>query len=225
MPKRIKNKPISRWKTPRPQAQEGCLRIVGGKFRGRQLAYSGDPRTRPMKDNVREALFNLVGAHVPQKQVIDLFAGTGAIGLEALSRGASHALMLERHIPTARIIEENVAALDVANQSTVLSTDTFFWYREFSRQYESQAIKSNDFPLSFDSPWGIFCCPPYILYEERRDELMSMVAGFRDVSPPGSFIVCETDSKFRLRSLPDYENWRIKHYSPAVLCVYYLESE
>ncbi len=60
------------------------LRIIGGVHRGRKLEYSGDPRTRPMKDRVREAVFNLLGPDVAGKYVIDLFAGTGALGLEAL---------------------------------------------------------------------------------------------------------------------------------------------
>ena len=78
------------------------MRIIGGKFRGRKLEYSGDLRTRPMKDRVREALFNLLGNAVEGKIAIDLFAGTGALGLEALSRGASRAVFIERHRPTAQ---------------------------------------------------------------------------------------------------------------------------
>ena len=210
MAKRIKNKSLKRWKSPQPPAKEGCLRIVGGKYRGRQLAYSGDPRTRPMKDNVREALFNLVGAYVPGKHIFDLFAGTGAIGLEALSRGAAHATMIEQHIPTARIIESNSDSLTARAQTTVVTSDTFFWQREFTATPER-------FPVE---PWGVFCCPPYALYESHRDEMLELIGRFIEVAPEGSFLVCETDSTFRFRSLPDYPKWRIKHYSPPVLCVY-----
>src|SRR5687767_11185885 len=87
------------------------LRIIGGRFRGRLLAYSGDERTRPMKDRVREAVFNLVGPDVKEKLAIDLFAGTGALGLEALSRGAAEAVLLERHFPTAAVIGQNAVTL------------------------------------------------------------------------------------------------------------------
>ena len=62
-----------------PPATASPLRIIGGKFRGRLLQYAGDPRTRPMKDQVREAVFNLVGPSVVGKDVIDLFAGTGGL--------------------------------------------------------------------------------------------------------------------------------------------------
>src|SRR5688572_20874387 len=105
------------------------LRIIGGKHRGRLIEYSGDERTRPMKDRVREAVFNLVGPRVVGKLAIDLFAGTGALGLEALSRGAAKAIFLERHFPTAGIIRRNAATLGVADQCSVLPADTFIWAR------------------------------------------------------------------------------------------------
>src|SRR5437868_14777408 len=96
----------------RPEAASGGsdeavvgLRIIGGSRRGRKLQYSGDVRTRPMKDRVREAVFNLLGPQIAGSHAIDLFAGTGALGLEAISRGASKATFIERHLPTAKLIE------------------------------------------------------------------------------------------------------------------------
>ncbi len=77
------------------------LRIIGGEFRHRHLHYSGDLRTRPMKDRLREAIFNLIGPEIRGKHAIDLFAGTGALGLEAISRGAARATLIEQHHPTA----------------------------------------------------------------------------------------------------------------------------
>src|SRR5262245_47435808 len=76
---------------------ENPPRIIGGTLRGRKLLFAGDARTRPMKDRVREALFNLLADAVRGKHAIDLFAGTGALGLEAISRGASGATLVERH--------------------------------------------------------------------------------------------------------------------------------
>src|SRR3954453_4982920 len=84
------------------------LRIIGGSLRGRKMSYSGEPRTRPMKDRVREAVFNLLGAPVEGSHAIDLFAGTGALGLEAISRGAVRATFIERHVPTAKIIKQTL---------------------------------------------------------------------------------------------------------------------
>ena len=92
------------------------LRIVGGSLRGSKIAYTGDSLTRPMKDRVREAVFNLIGPCVKDKSAVDLFAGTGALGLEAISRGARQAVMVERHFPSARLIEQNATALNVAEK-------------------------------------------------------------------------------------------------------------
>src|SRR5256885_1565381 len=96
------------------------VRIIGGQFRGRRLAYSGDPRTRPMKDRVREALFNLIGPQIKGMYAIDLFAGTGALGLEALSRGAAGATFVEQHYPTAELIRQNIETLAVGDRALVV---------------------------------------------------------------------------------------------------------
>src|SRR5438105_2010542 len=93
--------------SPRPAGNDAAeetvvgLRIIGGSLRGRKLQYTGEARTRPMKDRVREAVFNLLGPSVTGSHAIDLFAGTGALGLEALSRGAARATFIERHFPTS----------------------------------------------------------------------------------------------------------------------------
>src|SRR5262245_27839595 len=93
-------------------------RIIGGALRGRKLIYTGDPRTRPMKDRVREALFNRLSTSVRNKHAIDLFAGTGALGLEAMSRGASGATLVDRHFPTAELIRQNAASLGIEGLCT-----------------------------------------------------------------------------------------------------------
>ena len=101
-----------------PQPVASPPRIVGGTMRGRKLLYSGDLRTRPMKERVREAVFNLVGPAVKGKQAVDLFAGTGALGLEAISRGAARAIFIERHYPTLQLIRRNVQSLGVEGNAS-----------------------------------------------------------------------------------------------------------
>src|SRR5208282_4422218 len=120
-----KGKKPSRGKSRRPLADATTpvgVRIIGGKFRGRKLEYSGDLRTRPMKDRVRESLFNLLSTAVKGKVAIDLFAGTGALALEALSRGASRAVLIERHRPTAETIRRNATTLGVHDFIEVISS-------------------------------------------------------------------------------------------------------
>ena len=105
------------------------MRIVGGRFRGRSLAAlgKGDPAAhlRPTTDRVRETLFNILRAHdLPDgARVLDLFAGTGALGLEALSRGAVHATFVDDGAKAGQLIRRNVEALGVADSTRILRRD------------------------------------------------------------------------------------------------------
>ncbi len=192
-----------------PSNIEQRLRIIGGTWRGRQIQYSGDPITRPMKDNIREAVFNLVGGWLPGKLALDLFAGTGALGLEALSRGAEHAILVERHFPTAKIIEQNVEELAAQSQTTIVPSDTFFWVRQFLKQ-----------PPTNKMPWAVFCSPPYSLYVDRSNDMLKLVGSLLQAAPEESIFVVESDDQFDSRLLPNFDKWRVREYSPAIIHVW-----
>ena len=93
-------------KSPRAGAQRGSqtrvLRIIGGSWRGRKLRFPPSPEIRPTPDRVRETLFNWLGSHVSGSRCLDLFAGSGALGLEALSRGAAQVTFVESDAAAAR---------------------------------------------------------------------------------------------------------------------------
>lgn len=97
----------------------GQLRIVGGAWRSRRLRVPDEPGVRPTPDRVRETLFNWLGPWIEGKRVLDLFAGSGALGLEALSRGAASAVLLESSHPAIEAIEANIAALGADTASLV----------------------------------------------------------------------------------------------------------
>jgi 16S rRNA (guanine(966)-N(2))-methyltransferase RsmD len=182
------------------------LRIIGGIFRGRQLQYSGDARTRPMKDRVREAVFNLIGPAVSGKHAIDLFAGTGALGLEALSRGAARATFVERHVPTARIIGQNIGVLGVAAQTAVISADAFLWPRT-----------QRDWSPFMTAPWLVFCSPPWDFFAERAEEMCELIRALRERAPLNSLFVVEADARFDFGRLTSLGEWDIRSYLPAVI--------
>ena len=100
------------------------MRIVGGNFRGRKLFPPGGHATRPTTDRTREALFNILrhGIRVEFKgaDILDLFAGSGALGLEALSRGATACTFIEQNKSAVKCIENNLAALALTERGTVL---------------------------------------------------------------------------------------------------------
>jgi 16S rRNA (guanine(966)-N(2))-methyltransferase RsmD len=89
------------------------MRVIGGKFRSRRLKGPGKLRLRPTSDRLRETLFNVLGPGVRDSLFVDLFAGTGAIGIEALSRGAREVVFVEAHAAGARLVRENLAALGI----------------------------------------------------------------------------------------------------------------
>jgi 16S rRNA (guanine966-N2)-methyltransferase len=182
------------------------LRIIGGSMRGRKLLYSGHQRTRPMKDRVREAVFNLLGPGVVDKHAIDLFAGSGALGFEALSRGAARATFIEQHFPTADLIRQNAARLDVADRCEVLPANAFIWARKHTATDEM--------------PWVVFCSPPFAFYIDRQAEILALIAGLLDRSPPESTLVIESDKGFDMGLLIEPESWDIREYPPAVVALY-----
>jgi 16S rRNA (guanine966-N2)-methyltransferase len=104
------------------------MRIVGGRFRGRPLAAPSDDATRPTSDRVREAIFNILvhgipGFEIEGARVLDLFAGTGALGLEALSRGASFCLFVEESAEARALIRRNVEALGLTGVTKIFRRD------------------------------------------------------------------------------------------------------
>lgn len=99
------------------------MRIIAGKFRGFQIAAPRGMGVRPTSDRVREAVFNMLRDAVEGVGVLDLFAGSGAMGLEALSRGASDCLFVDNSPASCRIIRQNVQKLDVADRCRVCPGD------------------------------------------------------------------------------------------------------
>jgi 16S rRNA (guanine966-N2)-methyltransferase len=102
------------------------LRIIGGEWRGRRIRFPGEGGIRPTPDRVRETLFNWLMAKVPGSRCLDLFAGSGALGLEALSRGAAHATFVEREPRNVASLRET-AALLAPGRSTVIEADALAW--------------------------------------------------------------------------------------------------
>jgi 16S rRNA (guanine966-N2)-methyltransferase len=99
------------------------VRIVAGEFGGRRLVVPRDGRVRPTADRVREAWMSIVAPELPGARVLDLFAGSGALGLEALSRGASHATFVELAPTSLEALRGNIDALGVGERATVRRGD------------------------------------------------------------------------------------------------------
>ena len=134
------------------------MRIIAGEFKGLRLTPAADKRVRPTADRVREAWFSIVAPKLPGAKVLDLFAGSGALGLEALSRGAETVTFVELANPSLNALRANIAALDVEERVRVQRGDAIKF---------AQALA----PLAYDVA---FADPPY-----TTDQAERLVVAFR----------------------------------------------
>jgi 16S rRNA (guanine966-N2)-methyltransferase len=129
------------------------MRVVGGALRGRRLAAPPGDRTRPTSDRVRESIFNALwsrGALDDETTVLDLFAGSGALGIEALSRGAAHATFVDDNAAARRTVAENLAATGLADRATVVA--------DRAERFLAAAATTTPGQSHYDLA---FCDPPY----------------------------------------------------------------
>ena len=99
------------------------IRITSGEFRGRAIKSPKSSFTHPMGSREKIALFNMISSYLPEARVLDAFAGSGALGIEALSRGASEVVFIEKNIKVAHVIKENLKNLELDPKSEVLVSD------------------------------------------------------------------------------------------------------
>ena len=131
------------------------MRIIAGTYRSRILKSLKGQSLRPTSDYLRETLFNVLGPAVAGSHFLDLYAGTGAVGIEALSRGAVEAVLVENHAAAVKLIRENLALLKIASGAQVISTDT--------SQALAKLTNRKRPPFEF-----VFLDPPYAAEREYR---------------------------------------------------------
>lgn len=110
------------------------MRIIGGKFKGHPLVSFKADHIRPTTDRVKESLFNIWQGEVEETRVLDLFSGTGSLGLEALSRGAREVLFIESHRASVEIIRRNLKQLKVDSGVRILPLDVLTFLRKFAEE-------------------------------------------------------------------------------------------
>jgi 16S rRNA (guanine(966)-N(2))-methyltransferase RsmD len=98
------------------------MRVIAGEFRSRRLKTMPGLALRPTPDRLREALFNVLAPRIEGATFLDAYAGCGSVGIEALSRGAAHAVFIEKHFGAARVIRENLASLGIEDRATVVQS-------------------------------------------------------------------------------------------------------
>ena len=178
------------------------IRIVAGSLRGRKLTVVVHAGLRPTPQMVREALFSILGNAVPGRPFVDVFAGTGVVGLEAVSRGASHATFVERDAELAQVLLDAAGELGVAAQGQVYRTDVYRWVERWR-------------PPA--GPVNVFLSPPFPDLEERPDDFERLVRSLQGKLAPGSVLTLQVEDTFRAHGLPDADRWELRKYGRNVL--------
>ena len=177
------------------------MRIVGGKYRHRIIIYPDDAtHTRPTKDRVREAIFSAIG-DISNARVLDLYAGSGAMGIEALSRGASHCTFVDISLIAIKTIKENLNNLKIDNNEY-----------EVIKNKDINAIES--FKNKFDL---IILDPPY---EEGQYELIANLLKEKDLLSEHAIIVMEANRSIKLENI-DYIKNKEYHYGEINVFIYW----
>ena len=127
------------------------LRIIGGLLRGSKIDFPDEVGLRPTTDRIRETLFNWVMNRIEGSRSLDLYAGSGSLGIEALSRGASEVVFIEENKNTARVLADNIARLNITG-SKIISTTALSYLK---------SVTPNPFDL-------VFIDPPYALKEQQQ---------------------------------------------------------
>jgi 16S rRNA (guanine966-N2)-methyltransferase len=183
------------------------MRVIAGKYRSRTLRSLKGQLLRPTSDRLRETLFNILGATVSGSTFVDLYAGTGAVGIEALSRGARQAVFVEQHAPAVALIRRNLESLGIGAEAEILGISVT---RAIER-LEARRIHAQ----------FIFLDPPYAA-EMEYERALDALAESPLVAPDGLVIVEHLKKRGPAERIGDLELARVVEQGDAGLSFYRL---
>lgn len=173
------------------------IRIVAGTLRGRKIECDVLPTMRPTPQRTREALFSILGNAVPDRPFFDVFAGTGVIGLEAISRGASRTSFVERDNRLLDAIEKNLKRFKVPDRGRIIRADAYRWAERWVAPAEAVTV---------------FLSPPFPDLENRPDEFLTLISALMTRMAPGSVLVLQLETCELLERLPERPEWDDRKY-------------
>ena len=176
------------------------MRIISGTARGRRLKEPQGMDIRPTTDKVKESLFNIIQFELEGRRVLDLFAGTGQLGLEALSRGAEHCTFVDRRPEAAALVKENIRLCRLEGQTRVVQEEAQWFLRSCGERFDV-----------------IFLDPPY--KSNLLEQCVEKITRF-DILREHGIIVCESGAEWSIPALePPYEAGREYQYGQIKLTV------
>ena len=180
------------------------MRIVGGKYRHRIIVYPDDAsHTRPTKDRVREAIFSAIG-DITNARVLDLYAGSGAMGIEALSRGATHAVFVDISPIAIKTIKENIANLKIDNNEYEV--------------IENKDVSAIEYLKEKGQPFDLIILDPP--YEEGQYEVVVAKLNEAHLISENAIIVMEANRSIKLENI-EYQRNKEYHYGEIMVFIYW----
>ena len=182
--------------------KKNFVRIISGKYKSRKITFPDRPEIRPTGNRIRESLFNWIQADIVNSRCLDLFSGSGALGIEALSRGAEKTIFVESDLETVNCLEKNLQILNAEN-GTVVRANAINWLES----------KKNIEPFGF-----VFLDPPFS--KNLLLDCIFLLESNRMISNNGTIYI-ETEAEVNLRQLP--LTWRLKqkkHAGRVFYCLY-----
>ena len=178
------------------------MRVITGSARGRRLKELEGQETRPTTDRVKEGMFSILQFDIEGRRVLDLFAGTGQLGIEALSRGAASAVFVDRRKDALNLIRENLKTTGLSGRAQVTAGDSMEYLRTLRERFDL-----------------IFLDPPY--EAGLLEPALAHIAEF-DILAPGGILVAEHPAGRTLPALqPPYSIHRTYRYGKIGLTVYH----
>ncbi len=178
------------------------MRVISGEAKGRKLLSVPGQTTRPITDRVKESLFNILGRQVVNALFLDLFAGTGSVGIEALSRGARRAVFVERNRQALKVIAENLRMTGLAERAQVIRSDVFKFLRE-------------EFDERFDL---VYVAPPQ--YKDLWAKTLLALDGRELLADEGLIVVQIHPKEFGSLDLKSLQLADQRKYGSTLLCFY-----
>jgi 16S rRNA (guanine966-N2)-methyltransferase len=181
------------------------MRVIAGTFKSRRLKTLRGMELRPTSDRLRETLFDILGDTVEGSMFVDLFAGTGAVGVEAISRGARRVVFVERHASAVQLIRENLKSLGITSEAEILPMDVLRGLEKLASRHAS-----SDF---------IFLDPPYA--EARDYQRVLEFIGAKGMLSARGTVIAEHGKKLELPlQVQALERTRVKVQGDSALSFY-----
>jgi 16S rRNA (guanine966-N2)-methyltransferase len=184
------------------------VRIVAGNLKGQKICVHVHPELRPTPQMVREALFSILGNAVPDRPFVDIFAGTGVVGLEALSRGASTTTFVERDLRLTNDIDGYLRKFQLTRQGRIYRTDAYQWIAA----WRAPAV-----------PVNIFVSPPFADLTGRGEDLLRGLEILQQKVADESVIMVQSERGTPLEEHALFATWEHRQYSRNVLMLWQKE--